>query len=160
MFQYRVTKYNPAFRNPNGAYQRDEWISYDEIGTSFEGKILTLEDYEAVESAYIASALNFLRESGIKCLRVDSLENHGATFPFSECSLLSLDQIGAAARPILRGEFWCRFESEASFLHFGYDYYMYVGVPILCPESIALATRMGLFVEDFCSPYARRQSSQ
>jgi hypothetical protein len=53
----------------------------------------------------------------------------------------------------LREEFWCRLETEDRFLHFGYDYYMYVGVKTTCSASITFAREVGLFVEQFDSPY-------
>ena len=66
---------------------------------------------------------------------------------------LRLGQLGFVIPSILREEFWCRLEGEGCFLHFGHDYYMYVGVPVPCPESQKLASRLGLFVEEFASPY-------
>jgi hypothetical protein len=50
-------------------------------------------------------------------------------------------------------------QSDEYFLHFGYDYYMYVGVSLACPRSRALATAAGLFVEDFVSPYHPERDS-
>ncbi|MFL0507599.1 hypothetical protein ACH0B5_17895 [Ureibacillus sp. 179-F W5.1 NHS] len=31
-YQWRITKYNPAFRDQDGAYMKDEWISSSDIG--------------------------------------------------------------------------------------------------------------------------------
>jgi hypothetical protein len=31
MNEYRITKYNPIFRNNIGYYQRDEWTEYSDI---------------------------------------------------------------------------------------------------------------------------------
>lgn len=45
MNEYRVTKYNLAFRDSSGAYTRDEWISFGDIGRSFDGVKLTAEAY-------------------------------------------------------------------------------------------------------------------
>lgn len=39
------------------------------------------------------------------------------------------------------------------FVHFGYDYYMYVGVETPCPQAQRLAAQLGLFVEEMRSPY-------
>jgi hypothetical protein len=58
-------------------------------------------------------------------------------------------------RRVLREEFWCRLEGPEAFVHFGYDYYLYVGVPRACPEAEQATRRAGLFVESFRSPYRR-----
>jgi TPR repeat protein len=66
---------------------------------------------------------------------------------------LSLPQIAEAIRDMLREECWCRLESSDAFVHLGYDYYMYLGVPKDCPNAVAFASANGLFVEPFKSPY-------
>ena len=78
VFEYRVTKYNPAFRESSGAYTQDEWTSVSDIGGFFDGIILTTEDYHRVENAYVAAACSFLRESGRSMsLAIVGLEYHG-----------------------------------------------------------------------------------
>ena len=32
MYCYRITKYNPNLRDASGAYKKDEWIFYSDIG--------------------------------------------------------------------------------------------------------------------------------
>ena len=153
MFEYRVTKYNPAFRDANGCYMLDEWTSFGEIGDSFAGVVLTAEQYQRVEDSYIASALRFLHDSGQTSLTVEGLEEHRGKSEFREGQAINTNQLGRIIRRILRNEFWCRIVGQGCFLHFGYDYYLYVGVPHECPESIELAQNLGLFVESFPSPY-------
>lgn len=53
MKQYRVTKYNPACRDAGGAYQKDEWTDFSDIGKTFSGHILTADEYYEVEKHYI-----------------------------------------------------------------------------------------------------------
>ena len=85
MFEYRVTKYDPAFRNAQGAYSGDDWTSISDIGKTFAGEILTRDEYQRVEDAYITVALAFIREAGIPMLTVTGLENHaGVTLDFVE----------------------------------------------------------------------------
>ena len=154
MFEYRVTKYDPAHRDDSGGYTRDEWISINDIGQSFDGVVLTETEYQRVEEAYVTAAVAFLREAGVAELSVAGIENHAATTPmFSEGATLGMAELGKVIRAMLREEFWCRLEGARAFIHVGYDYYMYVGVPIECQESTSLASRLGLFVEPFKSPY-------
>lgn len=154
MNEYRVTKYNPAFRDERGAYTRDEWIMFTQIGETFSGVRLTSAEYERVENAYVETALSFLGESGVLSLRVAGLENHRKQpLDFQNDSVLPLNRIGEIVRRILREEIWCRLEGSNGFIHIGWDYYMYIGVPHPCPTSRARAAELGLFVEEFASPY-------
>jgi hypothetical protein len=85
---------------------------------------------------------------------VVGFENHN-TIPLAlgEGSLLPPEKAAEVIRRVLREEFWCRLEGPEAFVHLGYDYNMYVGVPHPCPEAEQLARRLGLFVEPFHSPY-------
>jgi hypothetical protein len=153
MYQYRVTKYNPARRDPTGAYPVDEWTSVSDIGRSFGGTILTKPEYDRMERAYIVSAVAFLQEARLHSLRVEGLENYqDLTLPFADGDVLTLEQVPGIIGQILREEFWCRLEGEGGYLHFGYDYYMYVGVVHACPVAKERAAELGLYVEEIGSP--------
>jgi hypothetical protein len=156
---YRVTKYNPAFRDQSGAYAKVEWTMFGQIGQAFSGVVLTSVEYERVEDAYVQSALSFLREGGLPSMRVAGLENsRKRPLDFQNDSVLPLEHIGEIIRQVLREEYWCRLEGSDGFLHFGWDYYMYIGVPHLCPMARATATKLGLFVEEFASPYVEHEA--
>jgi hypothetical protein len=157
MFEFRVTKYDPAHRNSVGSYTRDDWTSVGDIGRPFSGSVLTQSEYQRVEDAYAVVAVAFLQEAGSPNLSVAGLENQkNAQILFADGASLSLEEIGLVIRRVLREEFWCRLEGVAAFVHLGYDYYMYVGVPQPCPAAEALAQRLGLFVEPIHSPYSER----
>jgi hypothetical protein len=155
VFEFRVTKYDPAYRDRRGAYSRDEWTSIGDIGRAFAGVILTEPEYQRVEDAYAETAVAFLREAGVSTLAVAGLENRAAApLSIAECSSLDLAEVGEVMRRMLREEFWCRLEGAGAFVHVGYDYYMYIAVPGPCPNAAALAQKLGLFVEPFRSPYS------
>lgn len=152
MFEFRVTKYDPAHRNARGWYTRDEWTEVSDIGHAFAGVVLTEAEYQ--RDAYAAVAVAFMREAGVVPLVVTSLENHAnAAAPYRDGSHVAGEEIGTVVGRMLRGEFWCRLEGEGVFVHIGRDFYMYVGVPRPCPDAAVLAGRLGLFVEPFRSPY-------
>jgi hypothetical protein len=154
VFEFRVTKYDPAHRDRHGAYTRDEWTAASDIDRAFNGVVLTAAEYQRTEDAYATAAVEFLREAGVSSLAVAGLENHaGVPLPFAEGASLGLAEIGEVVRRLLRAEFWCRLEGVGAFVHVGYDYYMYVGVPVACPGAAALARQLGLFPEPFRSPY-------
>ncbi len=154
MNEYRVTKYNPAFRDQHdGHYMKDEWSTFRQIGEWFSGVVFTREEYDRVEDAYVEVALSFLRGSGLSSLKVAGLENRQKrTLDFSNGEVLSLDRVGEVVRRILREKYWCRLEGNEAFLHFDWDYYMYVGVPHPCPRAEALTSELGLYVEECETP--------
>ncbi len=154
VFEFRVTKYDPAHRDATGEYTRDEWTSVEDIDQTFGGVVLTKAEYERAEDAYATAAVAFLREAEVPSLAVTGLENaKGVPLPITEGSLIGLAGIDEMVRRLLREEFWCRLEGVGAFVHVGWDYYMYVGVPRPCPSAAALAGQLGLFVEQFRSPY-------
>ncbi len=158
MFGFRVTKYDPALRDARGAYTRDEWTVVSDIGQSFGGVVLTEAEYRRVKDAYATAIVAFLREAEVPSLAVSGLENHAAVpLPFAEDSSLGLAEVGEVVRSMLREEFWCRLEAAGAFVHIGWDYYMYVGIPRPCPGAEGLARQLGLFVEPFRSPYCEER---
>ena len=161
MKEYRVSKYNPQFRGESGAYSRTEWTSVRDIGRTFDGVLLTPQVYERVENAYIHAASAFLREGGLSGMRITGLENsRNQRLDYSNESILGLDQVNDVIRLVLREEFWCRLEADLAFVHFGWDFYMYIGVPHPCPTARTRTSELGLYVEEFESPYkwASRES--
>lgn len=154
MFEFRVTRYDPRFRSVGGAYLRHDWASVSDIGKAFGGVVLTVEEYQRVEDAYVASAQAFLKESDIGSLRIRAIEGNIVSHPqFSEGAAIPTAEVGVILVRLLREELWCRLESSDAFIHVGYDYYMYIGVPSECLFAQRKALSLGLFVELFSSPY-------
>jgi hypothetical protein len=154
MPSYRITKYDPQFRTASGCYTRDEWTSISDIGKAFHGVTLTPAEYERAEAAYVRTALTFLSEAEVASLVIRDLEDPDQIASrYAEGDSLTHKELKAVLRSLLREEFWCRLECHDAFVHIGYDYYMYVGVPHVCPAAEALADQLGLFVEPFRSPY-------
>lgn len=149
MNEYRITKYNPKNRNDQGHYlDLEEWTEYSDVGEK-----VSLDDYEKVEAAYISSALDLVSECEPNGLRVVSLEDYQSKCPFKENDNVAQKDMEAVIRSLLRGEYWCKLESDHAFVHVGWDYYMYVGVQAASSQSISRATERGLYVEEFISPY-------
>jgi hypothetical protein len=165
---WRITKYNPAFRDGRGAYLKDEWTSVSDVGKSFEGAVLTFEEYRKIEDAYVSTAVSFVSEAGLDSLTITYLETYGVSESRAEelrdiafdpklakkGMTLSREAVADVCRLVLRETFWCKLESEGGFyIHFGYDYYIYIGSPAPSEQAIAYGGRQGLFVEDMASPY-------
>jgi hypothetical protein len=151
MYEYQVTKYDPAFRDENGKYTREDWISFVQVG-----ELVSFDEYARVERAYIEIALAFLQEANVGELQVRGLEDSKKmSASLIEGKQLNLQELESAFRSVLREEVWCRFEGKSAFVHFGWDYYMYLGVSDDCLGSRSMANKAGLFVEEFQSPYTK-----
>ena len=172
MYQWRVTKYNPRFRNRKGYYQIEDWTSVSDIGKTFGGRRLEVEEYLATEECYVSTAMRFLQESGISSLEVKELETDVEVpkivrkigldkillqgSQLKEKQRLLETEIAHVCRLNLRNLLWCKLEqSNKFFIHFGYDYYMYVGSFFSCPNSIRYGERVNLFIEFMHSPYSQ-----
>lgn len=153
IYQYRITKFNPVNRNKAGRYLADEWYLYAQVGETFGGILLTEDEYFRVESAYIATVMDFHREAGLPEIFAIGVEDPQGKGAPAEGSLITADRLPLLCRAMLRVDYWCKIEGDGFFIHFGWDYYMYVGASIPCPVSLSHAESRGLFPEPFISPY-------
>lgn len=157
-FQYRVTKYNPQYRDErSGGYLLDEWTSICDIGKVFNGEVVTKEEYDFVEDAYVKSVLSFMDDMDIQALKLISLENtrnyKDDRLTIEDNKFYNKAEIEILTRLILRGEIWTKLIHDNMFVHFGYDYYMYIGVNKMPSEALDISAGLGLFPENFSSPY-------
>lgn len=172
MISWRITKYNPKYRNEKDEYQKNEWTSCYDIGKVYDGKEFTVDDYMAVEDAYIYIALSFVNGVNITTLTVKDLEKHNDKLKLHatpliytkemielferlhEGTVLEIRDIEHLCRLVLREQLWCKLENDnIMFIHFGYDYYMYIGCLSKSEGVINLIKKIGLFIEKFESPY-------
>lgn len=157
MYQYRITKYDPQNR-VDGKYIKDEWTSYSDIGQPFSGMVLTMEDYLETEQGYIQCVMDLLAICDIGKLSIEALELHDklAKKRWKHNRALDWFEISDFMRDCLRRRCWARLTADRFFVHFGHEYYMYVG----CEKPIGIvapiAEKNHLFCEDFKSPYHRR----
>ncbi|MBC2322557.1 hypothetical protein [Listeria booriae] len=166
MYEYRITKYNPAFRNSNGTFLKGEWTSYSDVGGTFSGVALSLDDYLLIESQYICAVISMMEYSGIGELSIKGLEVRNDDFDenttdemmkllkvIKSSEKVNIVDIPSICRLILREYIWAKLEGGTMFVHFGYDYYMYIGLAQEPREAIEQIRNGGLFVEKYCSPY-------
>lgn len=152
MHQYRITKYDPRYRL-NGAYTKEEWTDVSDVGRTFDGVPLTLQEYERVEQQHIDFLVTLAVREGAFPLTIDSLEIHGSDLAWRDGQQIGRHELPLLLRDILHCDCWCRLTSADFFIHFGYDYYMYVGCSHT-PEGItALVASFDLFAEPMISPY-------
>ncbi|QSX06726.1 hypothetical protein JYG23_04550 [Sedimentibacter sp. zth1] len=56
-YMWRITKYNPQYRDSYGAYLKDEWTSLSDVGKQYDGKVFTKDEYLEYERLYIESII-------------------------------------------------------------------------------------------------------
>ncbi|MFD1864202.1 hypothetical protein ACTL32_08765 [Planococcus sp. FY231025] len=158
MNSVRITKYDPQNRDANGHYTLvDEWTSISDVGKSFQGKILTMEQYLAIEGKYIQAVEMLLQKNGSSDIAIVDLENHTdeTAMDLSEGKTISHNLVSDLVKLILREKVWGRLVANNQFeIHFGYDYYMYFVGESLTDDIIEeLRIINGLYVEEVRSPY-------
>lgn len=164
--EYRITKYNPKFRNNLGHYLRDEWIDYSEIGKFFMDEEFTYEEYIKKENSYISVISFIIDKKKNKYIQIKNaakdIRELDKNTSSSMKSIMSKIKNGAfievgdvpdLCRLILRGHIWAKIYTLSLFIHFGYDYYMYIGFTGRCSGLTRKVKECGLFIERFKSPY-------
>lgn len=173
MNYWRITKYNPEFRDSNNIYQKDEWTSFSDINKIFNGKKLQLQEYLTVEKLYLNAILQFIKIMNIPFIEINDLEKneldkeiinkYAEIYPdeiintyntINNRSIIMLDKLEQICILTLREHIWLKLEYEKIlFIHFGYDYYMYFGSDKKNDSFIENIKNSGLFIEEYESPY-------
>lgn len=167
MNHWRITKYNPEYRDENGRFIAEEWTSAYEIGNVCNGKIVTVDDYLILENNYVNVAIGILKVSGLDGLRVkesssrtwdnvSALSKLSLSKPsnFKEGSWLGINEIETVLKMMLREAIHCKLVYPRKFyIHIGWDFYMYIGSNIDVIVASKIATANGLFLEEHKSPY-------
>ena len=152
MTEYRITKYNPDNR-VDGVYMTDEWTSFSDIGKVFGGTKLSQDVYLQTEQAYIDCCIELIEKAKISKLYIKQAEYYTEKvhFPSSISDAHEIRQVIAAC---LREQCWLKLTSKDFVIHFGYDYYMYIGSSLPTESVIETATHYGLYCEQYSSPYS------
>lgn len=164
----RVSKYNCNYRDENGKYIKNEWTSYSDIGKKFEGEIFTLDDYKLLELKYINTVLetaksldvnSFLLTNFEKSRDIDTLTEDNELKRMynniNENKHIQIDNIPLVMKLLIREFIWGKLVHEQLVIHFGYDYYIYLGVNKENLENVEqIIKRHDLFYEENAtSPY-------
>lgn len=165
-----MTKYDPQNRNSLGSYVVDEWTAVSDVGREYAGKIFTLSDYIKTETNYINAIKSFMKATSTSKLKLVDLELHdlGSDATYATTSMkqtyekikegmsVSESELPDVCGLILRECMWGRLISKKMFVHFGNDYYMYIGAKSNCKKAIEETKKLGMFVEKFKSPYSTK----
>lgn len=160
MNAWKITKYDPVNRDDDGSYlDLKEWTCFSEVGTK-----VSMEEYLKQEEKYLRAITTFMAEMGLNRVYVTTLEqwsdevnNQNADEFLSKIWIgkaVTVREVRELARLTLRNAIWCKLGFKKQFfVHFGYDYHMYIGASEDCTEAKQVVRETGLFIEDFRSPY-------
>ncbi len=167
MREYRVTKFDPRYRNEYGHFIRDDWTSYGDVGKVCNGILVTYENYLKIESQYVNTVVGVM--NGIKMDEISLVGHERRHVKYNDKkatkemkklnrSLIKrnavyISEVPDLCRLILRGCTWVKMESRKMFVHFGYDYYMYIGLEEQYEHVMGEVKNSGLFFEEMESPY-------
>ena len=151
MNKFRVSKYNPKYRE-NGIYTKDEWTDYSDVGQVFENGILSLEEYLKTEEQYILCIISVLKKDGIIFLSIEDFEQYGYT-EWKDKTTVTIDELSSLIRDCLRNKCWCKLRNNETYLHFGYDYYVYISSGMSSKNMCTICRSYNLFCEELSSPY-------
>ncbi len=93
MLNWRISKYNPKFRNEKSEYKKDEWTSCYDIGKVYNEKEFSVKDYMAVENSYINVLLSFLDITNTTVLIVKNLEKYNDNININGSSLIYTEEM-------------------------------------------------------------------
>jgi len=168
MYEYRITKYDPKNRNELGHYMVDEWTEFEDISHSFDGEAFNYIEYINIENKYIYAIELLMRRHGLGSMRMRGLEKRGLTYDetltkgmidmydwLDHDRSISIQIMSIFCRLILRKYVWAKLVSPKMFVHFGGNYYMYIGASEDCSKEFREIEASGLFVEECESPYGR-----
>lgn len=152
MMEYRITKYNPANRI-DGRYMVDEWTSFSDIGKVFGGTKLSQDMYLRTEQAYIDCCIELIEKAQISNLSIEQAEYYAEDIHFPS-SISNGNEIRQVITACLREQCWLKLIAEDFFVHFGYDYYMYIGSELPIESVAKIVAQYGLYCEQYHSPYS------
>lgn len=172
MKKYRISKYNPLFRDEQGRYLVDEWTSFSDIGNSYDGKVFSLDEYECVENKYIQVLKAILQDKSIDKLIVKDLEKNFTLKEIDDLlncgnlylsenekillqlivdeSEISIIDVKELFKILLREYIWCRLISTMNNLviEFGYDFYMYIYCNNISQHILDEIRMLQLYIEE------------
>ncbi len=107
-----------------------------------------------LKNLYINAILMLMECNEISELNIVELEVYEDTISIPETMIVNREKIKVLVPQILRENIWCKLENlDGFFVHFGYDYNMYIGSNFDCENQVNKIEETGLFAEVKESPY-------
>lgn len=157
---YRLSKYNPKYRDIRGIYLKDEWNSYyDDVN---------IEEYKLIENNYCDSISLIIKKFNIKNFKVKNLEKYSSLYEITQYNkiiltnsqkqifkiirndlILNKYQLYDCLKLLLREFFWCQLESDNKklIIETGYEFYIHLYCDFIDLEIIKYLKNKNIFIE-------------
>jgi hypothetical protein len=164
-YNYRITKYDPGLRNDAGHYTREEWTHFAQVGKRVAGRRLTAREYLRTEALYLSALKAVLLEANVSSVQVRGLWLPARTSAplraWRRRHTITIARAIEFAQLALRNQVGGQLIApRRAYVHFGWDYYMYLGVSRKTPKALAAIQSSGLFVESHLTPYSHIPASK
>ena len=147
LYEFRISKYDSRFRI-NEVYCKEDWTSIGDIGKKFGGKEFTYSEYEQTECRYLKLVEEICSELDVTQMKITDLEDRSGECDYQNgATLTSVKQITNLVKDCLREKYWCKLSTKNFYIHFGYDYYLYIGSCLNFQYMNNLVSKNGLFIE-------------
>ena len=146
---HEIVKYEPRYYDENGAYQKDEWTCFSDVGKEYEGKVVTMEDYLDVENRFINITRAILEASGCKYITLGYMEARRRK-GLKEGMRVRVQDIDPFLRFALRGKAYIVFINKSKNIQFDFDndvLYMNLNCRIPNDELRAIVESRGLYLD-------------
>ncbi|EON70271.1 hypothetical protein ABIA69_001690 [Lysinibacillus parviboronicapiens] len=174
---WQISKYKDDEYPLNQQGGSPTWTSVSDIGTRYNGRIFTVNEYLTMEETFIKAIQVFMTSSTSTKLMVKQLEKplslevieddivkKGFSLEESKEMLnyfqiveqgmsISFAEVEFIIRLALREYIWVELESETMFVRFDYDYYVDIGSTERCDEAVKQVCKMNLSVNLWDKPY-------
>ncbi|MBE6091130.1 MAG: hypothetical protein E7206_24505 [Clostridium beijerinckii] len=174
MYKYRISKYNPSYRDNDGRYLKEEWTAISDIGKAFDGVKLSIEEYKKIEDSYIKVIQLIMNYVGVQFLTIDKVVRSFSNEKFEELFIateyrhlytseildiyhrvrdkenLDKERIDQFCRLLLREDIGAKiFYQNKIKVFIGYDYLMGIHTSKSLEKLIPEIEELGLYVEEF-----------
>jgi hypothetical protein len=149
---WRVSRYEPLLRARESSFET--WTDISDVGSTFNGLTLEIEEYLRVEDLYVQAAMRFALDSSTEIFQVVYQGTHDETTEALLGRRLVRSDLGPLVRGNLRGTLDCVIEGVGGScqIAFGYDLYMYVAATTPCSAAVEDVERSSLHVEPGIPP--------
>ena len=169
MKNFRITKYNLKKRDKQDRYLVNDWTSISDLFKKYKYED-AVKIYKDVEDKFIEVYTSIFSENKIEKMIINSLalylddedadyiEKRSFDLNLNDLSWLtdkseiSGKQIEDVLKLLLRGLIWCKLDWEIVYLHYGDDYYTYIGGVEISDELINNAKKSNIYIEICDSP--------
>ena len=143
----RISKYEE-----NTNVHTEEWTSISDIGKRYGNNVLTYDEYLLIENHYLTCIDEIMTAANQATFRIENLEKYSKV-QWKNNQLIDVSNMIRFVRDCLREKCWARLIGENSYVHIGYDFYIYVGVSIDLSTVFSIVKENQLHCKEMVSPY-------